>query len=103
MTKENNQVVSDVENVVGSIKKNLQQGKNVEMEDIDKLVLSINYLIADYKTTIENLVNYNSLVVKFEKFIEVIGMIEDACVDDSKLLDQTTNSLLDLYRINKQK
>lgn len=103
MTKENNQVVSDVEDVVSSIKKNLQQGKNVEMADIDKLVLSINHLIADYKTTIENLVNYNSLVVKFEKFIEVIGMIEDACVDDSELLDQTTNSLLDLYRINKQK
>lgn len=83
MTKEK-QVVTEVKIVVGSIREKIQQGVDVTLQDIDNLSSNVNKLITDYNTAIENYLAMNSLVVKHEKFIEVIGIIEYASASDTR-------------------
>lgn len=92
MTKEK-QVVTEVKIVVGSIREKIQQGVDVTLQDIDNLSSNVNKLITDYNTAIENYLAMNSLVVKHEKFKEVIGIIEYASASDTEILDKAIKSL----------
>lgn len=92
MTKES-QVVTEVNSVVSSIRIKLCKKEEITLEDLDFLSSSISKLIADYKTAMDNYLAMNSLVVKHEKFLEVIGIIEYASAIDTDLLDKTINSL----------
>lgn len=100
MTKEK-QVVTEVKIVVGSIREKIQQGVDVTLQDIDNLSSNVNKLITDYNTAIENYLAMNSLVVKHEKFKEVIGIIEYASASDTEILDKAIKSLsnvMDSYK-----
>lgn len=100
MTKEK-QVVTEVKIVVGSIREKIQQGLDVTLQDIDNLSSNVNKLITDYNTAIENYLAMNSLVVKHEKFKEVIGIIEYASASDTEILDKAIKSLsnvMDSYK-----
>lgn len=103
MTKEINKVVTELKEVESSIKYELQQGSRVTTDEMNKLLNLVDLTLADYNNTVANLDYCNSLVVKFEKFIEVIGMIEYASVDNTQILDSATSSLLEVSKIIKQK
>lgn len=102
MTKEN-QVVTDVKNVVGSIRKKIQKKDIITLEDIDNLSINVNKLITNYEATREDYRAMNSLVMKHEKFKEVIGIIEYASASDEEILDQTIESLTKIFNHLKQK
>lgn len=103
MTKEKIQVVAEVKEVVCSIQKKVQQGKDITLEDFNELSFILGKLIADYQATVENYLVANSLAVKYEKFLEVVGIIEYYAVEDTALLDETTNRLVNIAESIKHK
>ncbi len=100
MTKEKS-VVTDVKQVVSSIRKKIQQGEGITLKDVDDLSSNVNKLISDYNTAIENYLAMDSLVVKQERFKEVIGIIEYASASDVEILDKAIELLsqvMDSYK-----
>ena len=93
MTKEKNQVVSEVNEVISSIRSKIHQEGNITIDDINNLSTVVNRLIADYNTILSDYLAMSSLAVKHEKFLEVIGIIEFASANDVELLDKTLESL----------
>lgn len=103
MTKESNEVVSEVNAVISSIRSKVQQEEKITIKDIDELSVIVNRLIADYKIVLSDYLVMNSLAVKHDKFLEVIGIIEFASANDVGLLDQTIKSLEKVLKTIKQR
>ena len=75
----------------------------MKSEDIDNLSDVVNRLIADYNTILSDYLVMNSLAVKHDKFLEVIGIIEFASANDVRILDQTIKSLEKVVKTIKQR
>ena len=103
MTKESNEVVSEVNAVISSIRSKVQQEEKITVDDIDNLSTTVNELITDYKTVLNDYLVMNSLAVKHDKFLEVIGIIGFASANDVKVLDQTIKSLEKVLKTIKQR
>lgn len=103
MTKENCNVVSEVKEVISSIKNKTQQGENITKREINRLIRSTEELITDYEATIETLNVNNSLVVKYERFMEVVGIIEYISVSKEDVLDKSIELLNSIIDPLKQK
>ena len=103
MTKEKNQVVSEVKEVISSIRSKIHQEGNITIDDINNLSTVVNRLIADYNTILSDYLAMSSLAVKHEKFLEVIGIIEFASANDVELLDKTLESLEKVSKAIRQR
>lgn len=103
MTKESNEVVSKVNAVISSIRSKVQQEEKITVEEIDNLSTTVNQLITDYKTVLNDYLVMNSLAVKHDKFLEVIGIIEFASANDVRILDHTIKSLEKIVKTIKQR
>ena len=103
MTKEKNQVVSEVNEVISSIRSKIHQEGNITIDDINNLSTVVNRLIADYNTILSDYLAISSLAVKHEKFLEVIGIIEFASANDVELLDKTLESLEKVSKAIRQR
>lgn len=103
MTKEKNQVVSEVNEVISSIRSKIHQEGNITIDDINNLSTVVNRLIADYNTILSDYLAMSSLAVKHEKFLEVIGIIEFASANDVELLDKTLESLEKVSKAIRQR
>lgn len=103
MTKESNEVVSEVNAVISSIRSKVQQEEKITVDEIDSLSTTVNKLITDYKTVLNDYLVMNSLAVKHDKFLEVIGIIEFASANDVRILDQTIKSLEKVVKTIKQR
>lgn len=103
MTKENNSVVTEVKEVISSIKMKEQQGKLVTRKEVDFLIRSTEELITDYEATMETSNVNNSLVVKYEKFMEIVGIIEYISVSKEDVLDKSIELLNSIIDPLKQK
>lgn len=103
MTKENKNVVTEVKEVIGSIKMKEQQGKMITEKEVDHLIKSIEELITDYEATLETSNVNNSLVVKYEKFMEIVGIIEYISVSKEDVLDKSIELLNSIIAPLKQK
>lgn len=103
MTKEKNQVVSEVNEIISSIRSKIHQEGNITIDDINNLSTVVNRLIADYNTILSDYLAMSSLAVKHEKFLEVIGIIEFASANDVELLDKTLKSLEKVSKAIKQR
>lgn len=103
MTKENNNVVAEVKEVISSIKTKEQQGKLVTSKEIDLLIRLTEELITDYEATMETSNVNNSLVVKYEKFMEIVGIIEYISVSKEDVLDKSIELLNSIIDPLKQK
>ena len=103
MTKEKNQVVSEVNEVISSIRSKIHQEGNITIDDINNLYTVVNRLIADYNTILSYYLAMSSLAVKHEKFLEVIGIIEFASANDVELLDKTLESLEKVSKAIRQR
>ena len=103
MTKEKNQVVSEVNEVISSIRSKIHQEGNITIDDINNLSTVVNRLIADYNAILSDYLAMSSLAVKHEKFLEVIGIIEFASANDVELLDKTLESLEKVSKAIRQR
>lgn len=103
MTKDSSEVVSEVKEVISSIRSKVQQDEKISVEEIDELSTTVDRLITDYKTVLSDYLVMNSLAVKHDKFLEVIGIIEFASANDVGLLDQTIKSLEKVLKTIKQR
>ncbi len=103
MTKENNNVVAEVKEVISSIKMKEQQGKRMTRKEVDRLIRSTEELITDYEATMETSNVNNSLVVKYEKFMEIVGIIEYISVSKEDVLDKSIELLNSIIDSLKQK
>ena len=103
MTKEKNQVVSEVNEVISSIRSKIHQEGNITIDDINNLSTVVNRLIADYNTILSDYLAMSSLAVKHEKFLEVIGIIEFASANDVELLDKILESLEKVSKTIRQR
>ena len=103
MTKESNEVVSEVNAVISSIRSKVQQEEKITVDEIDNLSTTVNQLITDYRTVLNDYLVMNSLAVKNDKFLEVIGIIEFASANDVRILDQTIKSLEKVVKTIKQR
>lgn len=103
MTKEKNQVVSEVNEVISSIRSKIHQEGNITIDDINNLSTVVNRLIADYNAILSDYLAMSSLAVKHEKFLEVIGIIEFASANDVELLDKTLESLEKVSKTIRQR
>lgn len=94
MTKEiNRRVVEEVREVFSSINQEVTDGKELTRGLLDTLEHNVEDLINDYNATVATLNTCNSLVVKYEKYFEVIGSIEKSFVFDSSILDEAIDKL----------
>ena len=89
--EERNEVnaVKEVEVVLAVFKEYLDEKKDMPYEVIKDVVNKINSIGEDYKETIKELLNCNTLIVKIEKLYEIIGTIGTISVEDEAKLDQT--------------
>lgn len=89
--EERNEVnaVKEVEVVLAVFKEYLDEKKDMPYEVIKDVVNKINSIGEDYKETIKELLNCNTLIVKIEKLYEIIGTIGTISVEDEAKLDKT--------------
>lgn len=93
MKNEKNLAVKDVEVVLGVLNKYLNSKEDMPYEVLQDVVIMLAKVEEDYDKTIKELLLSNSLVVKMEKFIEVIGAIGTISVEDEDKLDQSLDVL----------
>lgn len=102
MTKEINcQVVKEVEEVLKNIDVEVTNRGVITDELLSNLQLKVKALIDDYNVTLENFSACNSLVVKYERYFEVIGSIENSFVFEPRILDETIEKLSTIDTIQK--
>ena len=90
MIKEKNK---EVEVVLAVLKEYLNEGKDMPCEVMQYVVQELNKLEENYNKTINDLMDCNSLVVKMEQLVNLIGAIGTISIEDSKKLDKTLVNL----------
>ncbi len=93
MKNEKNLAVKDVEVVLEVLNKYLNLKEDMPYEVLQDVVIMLAKVEEDYDKTIKELLLSNSLVVKMEKFIEVIGAVGTISVEDEDKLDQSLDVL----------
>lgn len=93
MKNKKNLAVKDVEVVLGVLNKYLNSRGDMPYEVLQDVVIMLAKVKEDYDKTIKELLLSNSLVVKMEKFIEVIGAVGTISVEDEDKLDQSLDVL----------
>ena len=90
MIKEKNK---EVEVVLAVLKEYLNEGKDMPCEVMQYVVKELNKIEENYNKTISDLMDCNSLVVKMEQLVNLIGAIGTISIEDSKKLDKTLVNL----------
>ena len=80
MTKEN---LDEVEVVLKVVKEYLEQKKDMPNAVLQEVVKHLNAVKEDYDRTMKDLLVSNSLVVKLEQIVEVIGAISTISIEDN--------------------
>lgn len=88
-----NQIVVELKEVFDEVMKEVTQDGTISKKLLVELQLKMDHLISDYNATRNSLNDCNSLVVKYEKYFEVIGKIEKASILDTTILDETIEKL----------
>ena len=86
MNKEKNK---EVEVVLAVLKEYLNEGKDMPCEVMQYVVQELNKLEENYNKTISDLMDCNSLVVKMEQLVNLIGTIGTISIEDAEKLDET--------------
>ncbi len=93
MIKENKNEVNEVEVVLAVFREYLDNGKDMPIETMKCVMAKLNEIKEEYNKTINDLLNYYSLVVKMEKLYEIIGTIGTISFEDEEKLDKTLETL----------
>ena len=93
MIKEEKKEVKAVQVVLEVFKEYLDKEEDMPVAVMKYVVELLNQLERDYDKTIREVVTYNSLSVKLEKYIELIGTIGTISIEDLTKLDKTLKQL----------
>jgi len=93
MIKEEKKEVKAVQVVLEVFKEYLDKDEDMPVAVMKYVVELLNQLEKDYDKTIREVVTYNSLSVKLEKYIELIGTLGTISIEDSTKLDKTLGQL----------
>lgn len=95
MTKEEFKAVNEVKVVLEVLSGYIDRKENISNEVLKDVVNKLNQAEEDYNKTINELLLCNSLVVKYEQLIELIGTLGTISVEDEAKLDKTITILGD--------
>lgn len=93
MTKEEICVVKEVKVVPKILREYIRDKKDIPYEVVKDVVQKLEKFEEDYNKTINELLLSNSLVVKFEQLIELIGTVGTISIEDEETLDKTITVL----------
>ena len=95
MTKENIDAVKEVDVVLNVVRKYLAGKQDMPVEVLGDVISSLEAVKEDYNKTINNLLVCNSLVVRLEKFKDIIGAISSISIEDEEKFDNIMTLLND--------
>lgn len=98
MTKEEIKAVNEVKVVLEVLNGYIDRKENISNEVLKDVVNKLNQAEKDYNRTINELLLCNSLVVKYEQLIELIGTLGTISVEDEAKLDKTVTVLSDCIK-----
>ena len=98
MTKEEIKAVNEVKVVLEVLNAYIDRKENISNEVLKDVVNKLNQAEKDYNRTINELLLCNSLVVKYEQLIELIGTLGTISVEDEAKLDKTVTVLSDCIK-----
>lgn len=101
MTKEEIKAVNEVKVVLEVLNGYIDRKENISNEVLKDVVNKLNQAEKDYNRTINELLLCNSLVVKYEQLIELIGTLGTISVEDEAKLDKTVTVLSDCIKTIK--
>ena len=84
---------SEVEVVLAVFKEYLNEGKDMPCEVMQYVIQELNKIEENYNKAINDLMDCNSLVVKMEQLVNLIGAIGTISIEDSEKLDKTLVNL----------
>lgn len=98
MTKDENKVVKEVKVVLEVLKEYFENKRDVPYAVLEEVFEKLLAVEEDYNKTIKDLLASNSLVVKYEQLLELIGIVSTISVEDELQMD---DALITLEKYNK--
>ena len=93
MTKKESIAVKEVNVVLEVIRKYLDQNKDMPVEVLERILKDLVVVKEEYIKTIGNMMECNSLAVRFERLCDVIGTISTIPVEDEDKFDKVITFL----------
>lgn len=100
MTKEKNKVVEEVKVVLEVLKEYLENKSDVPFALLEEVFKTLSAVERDYDKTIKDLLVSNSLVVKYEQLLELIGIVSTISVEDEGKMEEIINTMEKYERIH---
>lgn len=100
MTKEEIKAVNEVKVVLEVLSGYIDKEENISNEKLKYVVNKLKQVEEDYNKTINELLYCNSLVVKYERLMELIGTLGTFSVEDEAKLDMAITVLSDCVKDN---
>lgn len=100
MTKEEIKAVNEVKVVLEVLSGYIDKEENISNEKLKYVVNRLKQVEEDYNKTINELLYCNSLVVKYERLMELIGTLGTFSVEDEAKLDTAITVLSDCVKDN---
>ena len=98
MTKEENKAVNEVKVVLEVLNGYIESEENISNEKLKYVVNKLKQVEEDYNKTINELLYCNSLVVKYEQLMGLIGTLGTISVEDEAKLDKAIIALDDCVK-----
>ena len=95
MTKEERLAVNEVKVVLEVLNRCINEEENISKEVLKDVIKKLSKVEEDYNKTLNELLLCNSLAVKYEQLIELIGTLGIISVEDEAKLDKTITTLSD--------
>lgn len=93
MTKEKNEAVKEVKVVLAVLREYLDNKSDVPFAVLVEVFKTLSAVERDYDKTIKDLLVSNSLVVKYEQLLELIGIVSTISVEDEGKMDEIINTM----------
>lgn len=96
MANKESSAVKEVEEVLEVLNEYLNLQKDIPYFVVKKLINNLHKIEEDYNKTINDLLLSNSLVVKMEKVLELIGTLSASSVENEEKMDTAIKLLSEI-------
>ncbi len=93
ITKDENKAVKEVKVVLEVLKEYFESKSDVPYAVLNEVFKKLLAVEEDYDKTIKDLLASNSLVVKYEQLLELIGIVSTISVEDELQMDEILSTL----------
>ncbi len=101
MTKEEIKAVNEVKVVLEVLNEYIDKKDSISNDKLKYIVNKLQQIEEDYNKTINELLYCNSLVIKYEQLMELIGTLGAISVEDEARFNRTITILGDCIKKNK--